>query len=209
MLDAGIEFYTAFLGVQTELGAIKKNKKAGNWTYGDIDTIMDHLRELLDKYKLAICPLRFTTDAGVYLRTKVIHTPSLQGLEDVVPLPAYMEKEWDDQESGKNTSYHRRYALQVIFNLTFTNDPNDDDGAARRAKIEQQKSARTNVSSSGNIITPAQLESLKSALNLMPNTESAISKIKGYNKIDDLAQLTQSQFEGVMHSINKVIKNDQ
>lgn len=203
MIDAGIEFYTALLGVQTELGAIKKNKKAHTWKYGDIDAIMEHVRELLEKYKLVISNTRWTADTGVYLRTKLIHTPTAQGIEDVVPMPAYTEKDWDDQEMGKSTSYHRRYALQVLLNLTFEDDKNDDDGAARRKKRDEQKSNISNVPTVDNVITPVQLESLLSALSLSPDGGDTLEfAIKTHYKINDLSQLKQSQYMAVRHRLD-------
>jgi hypothetical protein len=203
MLEAGVEFYTALLGFQTELGAVRKNKKVGgnySWTYGDMDAIMIHVKDLLEKYKLAISPTRFIADGCVYLRTKIIHSPTAQGIEDVAPLPSYTETEWSDQEMGKNTTYHRRYALQVLLNLTFENDRSDNDEGSK-GKRRQPGSNTSNDYASVNTMTLDQIKNLEQAISGLGNEQWIRTRILEFNEVGSFAELPQSKYMAVFKFI--------
>ena len=108
MLEPGKEYYTAFAQMLVELKPIQKAKRGHNWAYAAIDDIWQVILPILSTHGFTIESSRKYIGTQMFLRTCLIHTDSLQGIEDVSPLMAYTNAQYDDQEAGENVTYQRR-----------------------------------------------------------------------------------------------------
>lgn len=199
MIEAGKEFYTAYLAIQTELDSIKRNRM-GRFKYADLDHIMESVRPLLSKHHMILVPQHKWCEGGSFLRTDLIHVPSGQGITSNVVLRAFDAPEYDDQMAGKNISYQRRYAVMTLLNITLEDDPSDDNGNAYQEK-RGYRAPTSNDSSNGNTITPEQSKSIADALSGLGNSKWLQARIIEFNKVGSLEQLPQSKYQSVLKFI--------
>ncbi len=205
MIDPSVEFYTAYLGIQTELDSLKKNR-SGRFKYADLDYLMDNLRPILQKHQMVVLPYTCTWDTGTSrgttLRTGLFHTSTGQGIETSIPLRAFESEEYDDQMAGKNISYQRRYSLMTLLNITLEDDPSDDNGHGMQEK-RVYKSNTTNDSSSGRVIDYSKVQSLRSLLSGFANGAVIEKNILAFNKVASLDALKEDQYVRVLTYIKE------
>lgn len=187
MLEPGKEYYTAFAQLQMALTPIKKSKTGHNWTYASIDDIWAIVLPLLDQYGFTIESSRKQLNTQMVLCTRLIHIPSLQGVEDVSPLMAYHSSAYDDQEAGENVTYQRRYALMVLLNLQM-----QEDGIEKRPRIQQK--AHHGGRPTPSTIAAHKADALKTLLFSIAQGATLEKHILAFNKVDTFEQLTEDQY---------------
>ncbi len=208
MLEAGKEFYTAYVQMQRALKPIKKSKTGHNWTYASIDDIWESIYPVIDEHGFIIESKRrlygvegSSLNTGMFLLTRLIHAESMQGIEDVSPLMAYGKSSYDDQESGENVTYQRRYALMVLLNLQM-----EDDRAEKRARHEpgqQYKSNGSNEISTAKVVDYQKAQSLSGYLKGLQNGPILEKNILSFNKVSSLDQLKEDQYEKALRYIKE------
>ncbi len=191
MYEPGKEYYEAFSLMQKDLGAVRKTKKGHNWNYAGLEDIQETIAPVLDKHGFIIQSFRkFVGDIyTLCLSTSLIHKDSEQGVEDLSPMMAYKSSNYDDQESGENATYQRRYALIILLNLKL-----EEDNVEKRPRKAAQN---------GPVISGETASKLKSHLASLPNGKALEENIKGHNQVSDLNQLTEDQLEGVKIYLKK------
>lgn len=133
------------LKIQSEIGVLSKDKENPFFksSYLDINSLLQQLLPLLEKYKLTVIqPLsvvgflkidgNMTDSVSPALRT-IIYDGEKEILNQAMPLPNLQ----DPQKMGSAITYYRRYALQSLFLL----QAEDDDGKKASAK----KKVGTNI----------------------------------------------------------------
>lgn len=112
--------------IQSEIGIMQKDTKGYNYTYFDINQLIEKLRPLLEKYNVLV-----TQPLDIYEGKAVIST-IIEDLEQDghmtshFPLPDIQ----DPQKMGSAITYYRRYSLVSLFML----QAEDDDGAKAKPK---------------------------------------------------------------------------
>lgn len=121
------QIYAAFIALQGDLPAIKKNSKGYGYNYATLDTILSAIRPLLKKHGLGI--YQYDVGPTVFLCSRIIHI-SGQWFASYYKMP--LPKESGDskrnymQELGSRETYARRY--QVLKVLGLHPEGEDDDG---------------------------------------------------------------------------------
>jgi hypothetical protein len=143
--SAGNGLLAAVVAVQRAAGTITKDKTAtvrtdkGTYTYAyaSLDTILDTLRPLLARNKLAwlTYPSR-DEDGQPVLRYQLAHAPTGESLTGSMPL---LLAKTDSQAMGSAITYARRYALCAVLNLVV--DEDDDAQAASNPSGAQPAAA--------------------------------------------------------------------
>ena len=114
----------ALLAAQKEIGNATKNAKNPHFrnNYADLGSVIDAVKEPLNKAGIAILQSLSEGSDGLHLTTRLLHT-SGQFIEDTAftPLPKN-----DPQGVGSATTYLRRYSLAALLCIT----QEDDDGVA-------------------------------------------------------------------------------
>lgn len=208
MLEPSKEFYTAYVKMQRALKPIKKSKTGHNWTYASIDDIWESIYPILDEYGFIIESKRrlygidgSTVGTGMFLLTRLIHAESMQGIEDISPLMAYGKSSYDDQESGENVTYQRRYALMVLLNLQMEEDRVEKK--SRFASGQQYKSNTSNEISSSKVIDYQKAQALIQVLKGFQNGPIIEKNILSFNNVSSLDQLKEDQYERVLRYIKE------
>jgi hypothetical protein len=117
----------ALLAAQSQIGNATKNAKNPHFrnNYADLGSVIDAVKEPLNKAGIAILQSLSEGADGLHLTTRLLHT-SGQFIEDTAftPLPKN-----DPQGVGSATTYLRRYSLCAILCIS-QGDGSDDDGVA-------------------------------------------------------------------------------
>jgi len=116
--------------------------------YADLAEIIEHVRPVLAKHKLAFTQLVQASAAETWLETRLIHE-SGQWIGAEYPLP----KLADSQAMGSAITYARRYSLCAILGIAAEDD--EDGGQATEAQAAADDAKRTEAT--------AKLEALKKA----------------------------------------------
>jgi len=147
----------ALLAFQSEAPSLQKNAVNPHFknSYISLDELMESVLPVLNKHGLVV--LQFPTalerdtqkfdDGGSRvvlgeipaLRTKIIHAPSGESMEDVMPL---MVAKSDPQGQGSAITYARRYSLMSVLGLVADND-DDGEAASGRSYGTTKKSSGT------------------------------------------------------------------
>ena len=114
----------ALLAAQSQIGNATKNAKNPHFrnNYADLGSVIDAVKEPLNKAGIAILQSLSEGSDGLHLTTRLLHT-SGQFIEDTAftPLPKN-----DPQGVGSATTYLRRYSLAAMLCIT----QEDDDGVS-------------------------------------------------------------------------------
>ena len=96
--------------------------------YATLRQIMETLLPLMKENNL-LCSSKFTMRASQWgVLTELFYTPNETGSAEVIEAFFPVEKIADPQQLGKAMTYARRYNIIALFDLTFLNDEDDDDG---------------------------------------------------------------------------------
>ncbi len=166
------------------------NNAHQKYKYAKIEDIYGAVEGALSKNHIIIWHYA-RPDAGVeYLITRLVHTQTGQFIEDV----RIMESEKPgNQAKGAANTYMKKYAV-----LSLCSIPTEDDDGEEEEKHIAQKQYEEEPT-----ITPDQLLSLNNDLKACSNAGTLFTAIKGFNEVENLAQLKRSKFAGVKAYIEK------
>ena len=113
-------FLNRFLKLQTELKAPKGQvNKFGGYKYRSCEDILEAVKPLLGKYHMALTTLRDTdSDAAIQNSAYAREAVEKKGMDEA-------------QITGTASSYARKYALNGLFCIDDTKDPDTDEYASR------------------------------------------------------------------------------
>jgi hypothetical protein len=135
--------YKALLAAQKEMPDLQKNAVNPHFknSYISLDSLMEQVLPVLHKHDLLLLQWPTALDrntSGDYvqlgtspaLRTKLVHIPTGDSCEDVMPLT--LERD-NPQGQGSAITYARRYALMSILGLVADEDDDGQAASPRRA----------------------------------------------------------------------------
>lgn len=200
-MEAEKNFYKAYAQLQSDLKPIKKTKTGHNWTYASLDDIWEVILPILDSHGFVIESARKRIDGQMFLSTRLVHVETLQGVEDLSPLMAYLKTNYDDQEAGENVTYQRRYALTVLLNLQMEEDRVEKRPRLADAPKQEYRSNTSNDFQSGSIVTAEQVKMLEEALSGFGNEKWLRARVVEFNKVNSLESLPSNKYQSVLKFI--------
>ena len=124
---------------------VQKNKQGYGYTYRDAEQILEAAKPALDEQKCAVvCNAEYVTIADAVYK-KVTATlygedgKAIASAYDMVKSPAAMKGMVEQQVSGSDTTYCKRYALQNLFAVDNAADDIDHPDNALNPKRPQNK----------------------------------------------------------------------
>jgi hypothetical protein len=129
--------YPALLEVQKAAPQLRKDAKAEvptksggkyTYTYLTLETLLDLLRPALTANGLVVVQAPTHLDGHPALRTRLVHAPTGEEIEEVTPL--LLAPGSDSQAWGGAITYTRRYSLISMLGLA----AEDDDGQSAKPK---------------------------------------------------------------------------
>lgn len=150
-----------------------RNKKAYNYLYADMDTVLECLKIPCSENGFSIVQMPYNSDDVLGVETMLIHD---SGEYIKAKFGSRMVKS-DPQSVGSQISYYRRYSLLSIFNL----GQEDDDGA-----IISKPNSNSSL-----LATDGQKKFLKSLMGDLYNShkdfiENKMTKAQAGEKIQQL-----------------------
>lgn len=167
---------------QGEVQDASKDKKAHNYKYADLAQILEIVRPLLAKNKLAISQLPGAASEKLTLETILMHE-SGEWISSVIEMKVEPSKSMNlAQACGSVISYARRYALSAICGIA----QQDDDAGG--AKEPQSKPAVIPV-----LHSLAMIEQMV-AVKMEPEKLNEFLAKKGYSGLSELSQSELNKF---------------
>ncbi len=105
-------------------------------TYVTLDAVIQATRALLAENNIVVVQSPGTSDMGLAVTTRLLHSKSGQWIEDTLTMP--LGGNPTAQSVGSAITYARRYSLQSMLNL----GAEDDDGHAASTSSRQQPQKR-------------------------------------------------------------------
>jgi hypothetical protein len=188
----------AFLQAKMLMGGAKKNSKSNLHKYANLGAVYDAVEESLHQHNIFIWHFADRLDDGeLVLHTRLIHAPTGQFVQDTRVLKS--EKP-GNQGMGSANTYMRRYAVLSLCAL----ETEDDDGEEERKYIEKHGPKKEYAAPVNDVpITQQHITELQSLIKAHPEATALWSKIKSYNNISDLHELTEHQYNGIMKNTFK------
>lgn len=115
--------YKAFVAAQKEISNPKKDTKAYNYKYAQLDQIINQVRPILAKHGLAVMQENTNDESGRYGVTTILLHESGESMQSSFFGTAVKQ---DPQSIGSLLTYFRRYGLMSLLGLA----GEDDDGQA-------------------------------------------------------------------------------
>ncbi len=150
-----MNIYEKLLNVQTELKAPKNQfNKFGGFKYRSCEDILEALKPVLSKYKLAmiITDDIITVNNRNYVKATVrlFNTEKEEFIENSAIAREEESKKGMDgsQITGASSSYARKYALNGLFAIDDTKDSdstNTYDGIEKKSKVQEYLNSRTGM----------------------------------------------------------------
>jgi hypothetical protein len=128
----------AFVAAQAELGHAPKDATNPHFKskYADLATVIETVRPVLAKHKLAVLQSSLPCDSGMRLQTVLLHESGEWLADDGIHSP--LQKQ-DAQGVGSATTYLRRYGLAALLGVA----QDDDDGNAASQPAAPKKHGYT------------------------------------------------------------------
>lgn len=144
---------TALIAAQTDLKNPEQNKNGYGYKYADLASILDQVKPVLAKHKLAITQLACDDGNGrVGVETILMHD-SGETISSKLTLPIPdMKGNSATQQAGAAITYARRYAISAILNITSEEDTDAKSESASSVKASTNKQQTQNTT----IINPNQ-----------------------------------------------------
>jgi len=149
--------YKALSAVQADLKAPKANKNTfGNYNYRSAEDILEAVKPILKTHELAMTLSDKVVQVGDknYIESTVTVFDLMNDSSEPISVTAYA-READDKKgmdvaqiTGAASSYARKYALNGMFNIDDTKDPDTDEHTAQRQKATAPKETRNRVEES-------------------------------------------------------------
>jgi hypothetical protein len=151
---------------QAGLGSVAKSSQGYNYSYADLTTVWDALRQPLTSNGLTVMQNAFNTEEGVSVQTMLIHTSGQWIKTGVLTVPCAKK---DAQSSGSAITYAKRYQLSALLGIV---TDADDDGAKAMEKPKAQQAVSK--------INDYQKKTLNDLMKKLP--EDRVAKVKDFVK---------------------------
>lgn len=137
---------TALISAQEDLKNPDQNKQGYGYKYADLASILDQVKPVLAKHKLAITQLACDDGNGrVGVETILMHESGETFTSKLtLPIPD-MKGNTATQQAGAAITYARRYAISAILNITSDEDTDAKGDAANTAPKKNNNSEVTTV----------------------------------------------------------------
>lgn len=171
--------------------------------FANLHAVVEMTREALSRHGLAVIQQVRSVDNRSYLYTRLCHASGqfIQSKFMLNPLKAGM------QEWGSVVTYARRYCLQALLGVTFSDDKEDDDGETEANNLRRVDPGATKPNmdydrkeESAETVTKFQLNELHTELDGYPQLAKKL--LETYN-LDNLSQLPESLYRDVVTKIRK------
>lgn len=192
-----MNIYEKLLNVQTELKAPKNQfNKFGGFKYRSCEDILEALKPVLSKYKLAmiITDDIITVNNRNYVKAtvKLFNTEKEEFIENSAIAREEESKKGMDgsQITGASSSYARKYALNGLFAIDDTKDSdstNTYDGVEKKSKVQEYLNSR-----------PGMVEKLTEYL-----TGEKLEKTLNHFGVKEIDEMTDEQLQ---EAIKKIFK---
>lgn len=184
----------ALLIAMKDFSATGLNTKGHNYRYAKLNDIYAAVENALRINNIKIIHYRETIvgttipDDRELIITRLIHGPTCQYIQDSAFI---ISEKPGNQGRGSAATYMKRYAVLNLCGIA--QEEGDDDGTEEQYHLEEK------------LITKEQHHELNKLLSDIgqPKNLTIWKKLLGFNKIKDLAELKQSQFEGAYSFILK------
>ncbi len=124
--------------LQGEVQNLVKDKKAYNYLYVELSSVLDAIRPLLSKYKLAVFQLPGSADDKVTLETIIAHE-SGEWMRSCIEMAVEVNKGMTKAQAvGSVISYARRYSLTAMLGIAQA----DNDASSEYAAPKKEQPAR-------------------------------------------------------------------
>lgn len=185
----------ALLEAQRKLPKLHKNEtaevvsqKGSKYTYKylTLDTLMEQVLPVLNDQELVWVTLPGRDDHGLVLRYRLIHAPTNESIDGVMPL---MIKAADAQAQGSAISYARRYSLMALLGIAADED---DDGAAAKAAAEAAAREARKAAEAANAPSGAPLsdEARQRVLKAITDGHQSVDLVLAAVGLDSQEQMT-------------------
>lgn len=207
--------YEKLIKVQKELKAPKsKYNSFGKYKYRSLEDILEGVKPLLDKYKATLVISDTIEQIGdrYYLSVEASFIDAETGdriSNSALARESADKKGMDDSQiTGTASSYARKYALNGLFLIDDTQDADTDEAhIEREARAEKAKDDEKNealIKDVGNMkISDIKLQILYGDIE---KGVSTMEKLCKYFKVENLADVTESQFRKYNDDKNKAKK---
>ncbi|WP_314347071.1 ERF family protein [Fusobacterium massiliense] len=192
-----MNIYEKLLNVQTELKAPKNQfNKFGGFKYRSCEDILEALKPVLSKYKLAmiITDDIITVNNRNYVKAtvKLFNTEKEEFIENSAIAREEESKKGMDgsQITGASSSYARKYALNGLFAIDDTKDSDSTniyDGVEKKSKVQEYLNSR-----------PGMVEKLTEYL-----TGEKLEKTLNHFRVKEIDEMTDEQLQ---EAIKKIFK---
>ena len=180
------EIATALSALQGDIHDVHRDKAAYGYKYADLSQVLENIRPLLSKHKLAVTQLCGSADEKVSVETVLMHT-SGQWISSVIEMVAEKKSGRSaSQDIGTVITYARRYALAAIVGMTQT----DNDA---------QSSVQTD--NAHNQISPEQA---RYVLGLLDNNEERVQKMLKRFALDKIEDMKMDAFNKAVDMLKKM-----
>ncbi len=185
--------------IQSELKAPKNQfNKFGNYNYRSCEDIVEALKPLLNKYKVALTMSDEVVEVGSRIYIKA--TVSLIGEDNtkIAETTAYAREEetkkgmTEAQITGSSSSYARKYALNGLLAI---DDTKDDDFANAQDKTSETKATAQKTT----MATESQINIIQ---ELALKKGSKIADIKKHYKVKELKDMSLVQASQCIEMLN-------
>lgn len=156
--------FEAILKAQSEFETLPKDKQGFGYKYTDFDTVITHVRPILQKYGIGFMQSLTTIDGKNGVTTRLFNAAG-EWLEDTSILPDVQLKGTNTaQNMGAAITYTKRYALCAI--LGISSDEDTDAVIGKSAPVETPKPVKDALKFKlkGGDDTPEEHDKIKSLL---------------------------------------------
>ena len=207
--------YEKLMKVQSELKAPKNKKNTfGNYKYRSCEDILEAVKPLLKSNQATVVISDEVEQTGdrYYIKATAsfIDTESGESIQNSALARESADKKGQDasQITGTASSYARKYALNGLFLIDDTKDADTDEAhierEARAEKVKDDEKNEKLINDVGNMkISDIKLQILYGDIE---KGVSTMEKLCKYFKVENLTDVTESQFRKYNDDKNKAKK---
>jgi len=169
--------YIKIIDVQSKVSGIKRNTKAYNYNYENLDSIINLLHPHLTENKLCVVNNIEPLDENSYVCITSIFDELGNSIESKCPIVGagnILVKGNPMQGMGSAITYARRYNLKNLFNLFST----DDDAASLAVKVASDKQVELIESLLGQVSQSINMDSFHKFIGTTDIATISVDKAK-------------------------------
>ncbi len=196
--------------LQGEIKDVHKDKKGYGYSYADLSSVLEIIRPLLSKYKLALAQLPGCIGERLSLTTMLMHE-SGQWISSTIEMPIEKAKNMSlAQATGSVMTYARRYALAAIMGVAQTDNDasivcapearnsHPEQSMANRvlSKIDSRKEVKTQA-----LLDDSRIDRLSELYVSNKDIKGGVDKYLNKLNLEKIEQLTVEQADKLIFKI--------